>query len=163
MIVNMSPNATEEQIEHVIERIKECGFQPHVIRGAERTVIGAVGSSGRRGELEALQVAPGVARADSHLAAVQAGGARTAPRVHHRRRRRREDRRRPLGGVRRAVLGGIARADSGGRARHQEGRRDPAARRRLQAAHLALRFSGAGRRSAGTAARKRARKPACPS
>jgi 3-deoxy-7-phosphoheptulonate synthase len=60
MIVNMSPKATEEQIEHVIERIKECGFQPHVIRGAERTVIGAVGSGGRRGELEALVVAPGV-------------------------------------------------------------------------------------------------------
>ncbi len=54
------PEATEEQIQHVIERIKECGYQAHVIRGAERTVIGAVGSSGRRGELEALQAAPGV-------------------------------------------------------------------------------------------------------
>jgi 3-deoxy-7-phosphoheptulonate synthase len=61
MIVNMSPEATEEQIQHVIERIKECGFQAHVIRGAERTVIGAVGKEGRRGELEALQAAPGVA------------------------------------------------------------------------------------------------------
>ncbi len=62
MIVNMSPEATEEQIQHVIERIKECGFQAHVISGAERTVIGAVGNSGRRGELRrALQVAPGVA------------------------------------------------------------------------------------------------------
>jgi 3-deoxy-7-phosphoheptulonate synthase len=61
MIVNMSPEATEEQIEHVIQRIKECGFQAHVIRGAERTVIGAVGKNGRRGELEALQAAPGVA------------------------------------------------------------------------------------------------------
>jgi DAHP synthase ferredoxin-like domain len=58
MIVNMSPEATEEQIEHVIQRIKECGFQAHVIRGAERTVIGAVGKNGRRGELEALQAAP---------------------------------------------------------------------------------------------------------
>ena len=48
MIVNMSREATEEQIEHVIERIKECGYQAHVIRGAERTVIGAVGSGGRR-------------------------------------------------------------------------------------------------------------------
>jgi 3-deoxy-7-phosphoheptulonate synthase len=56
----MKPDATEEQIQHVIDRIKECGFQPHIIRGAERTVIGAVGSGGRRGELEALQVAPGV-------------------------------------------------------------------------------------------------------
>jgi len=60
MIVNMKPEATEEQIQHVIERIKECGYQAHVIRGAERTVIGAVGSSGRRSELEALVVAPGV-------------------------------------------------------------------------------------------------------
>src|SRR5580704_15573106 len=60
MIVNMSPDATEEQIEHVIARVKECGYQAHVIRGAQRTVIGAVGSSGRRGELEALQAAPGV-------------------------------------------------------------------------------------------------------
>src|SRR5690348_11136144 len=60
MIVNMSRNATQEQIEHVVERIKECGFQAHVIRGAERTVIGCVGSGGRRGELEVLQAAPGV-------------------------------------------------------------------------------------------------------
>jgi 3-deoxy-7-phosphoheptulonate synthase len=60
MIVNMKPEATEEQIQHVIERIKECGYQAHVIRGAERTVIGAVGSGGRRSELEALVVAPGV-------------------------------------------------------------------------------------------------------
>ena len=56
----MSPSATEEQIEHVIARIKECGYQAHVIRGAQRTVIGAVGAGGRRGELEALQAAPGV-------------------------------------------------------------------------------------------------------
>ena len=60
MIVNMLPDATEEQIEHVIERVKECGYQAHVIRGAQRTVIGAVGSRGRRNELEALQAAPGV-------------------------------------------------------------------------------------------------------
>jgi 3-deoxy-7-phosphoheptulonate synthase len=60
MIVNMRPDATEAEIQHVIERIKECGYQAHVIRGAERTVIGAVGSSGRRAELEALQAAPGV-------------------------------------------------------------------------------------------------------
>jgi len=59
MIVNMKSEATEEEIRHVIERIEECGFQPHVIQGTERTVIGAVGS-GRRHEVEALQAAPGV-------------------------------------------------------------------------------------------------------
>ncbi len=61
MIVNMFGNATEEQIHHVVERIKECGFQAHLIRGEERTVIGVVGNSDKhRSELEALQSAPGV-------------------------------------------------------------------------------------------------------
>ena len=161
MIVNMKPEATEEQIQHVIERIKECGFQAHVIRGAERTVIGAVGSGGRRGELEALLVAPGVEALIPISAAVQAGGPRAAPRAHRGRRGRRADRRRELGGDCRAVLGGIARADAGDGARRTRCRRFPAARRGLQAAHFALRFSGAGRGGAGDLARRRARKPGC--
>jgi 3-deoxy-7-phosphoheptulonate synthase len=61
MIVNMKRAASAEEIEHVIDRIKECGFQAHVVRGEERTIIGAVGSSGRRSEIEALRAAPGVA------------------------------------------------------------------------------------------------------
>ncbi|MGA8367817.1 MAG: hypothetical protein WB716_10925, partial [Candidatus Acidiferrales bacterium] len=61
MIVNMRAGATEEQINHVVERIKECGFQAHLIRGEERTVIGVVGNSNqRRSELEALSSAAGV-------------------------------------------------------------------------------------------------------
>jgi len=60
MIVNMSDNATPEQIEHIIQRIREAGFQPHVTRGTERTIVAAVGSGGRRHEIEALSVAPGV-------------------------------------------------------------------------------------------------------
>lgn len=60
MIVNMSDNATPQQIEHIIQRIREAGFQPHVTRGTERTIVAAVGSGGRRHEIEALSVAPGV-------------------------------------------------------------------------------------------------------
>jgi 3-deoxy-7-phosphoheptulonate synthase len=61
MIVNMSATATKEQIQHVMDRIKECGFLPHLIQGAERTVIGVVGKNrGRRSEIESLRVAPGV-------------------------------------------------------------------------------------------------------
>src|SRR5260370_15544801 len=61
MVVNMSSTATQEQINHVMDRIKECGFLPHLIQGAERTVIGVVGKNrGRRSEIEALRVAPGV-------------------------------------------------------------------------------------------------------
>ncbi len=60
MIVNMSDTATEQQIDHIIQRIREAGFQPHVTRGTERTIVAAVGSNGRRHEIEALSVAPGV-------------------------------------------------------------------------------------------------------
>ncbi len=59
MIVNMSEGATEEQIAHIIDRIREAGYQPHVTRGTQKTIVAAVGS-GRRHEIEALQVAPGV-------------------------------------------------------------------------------------------------------
>ena len=61
MIVNMFGNATEDQVNHVIERIKECGFQAHVSRGEERIVIGVVGKSNQnRAQLEALRAAAGV-------------------------------------------------------------------------------------------------------
>ena len=59
MIVNMAERATEQEIAHVIDRIREAGYQPHVTRGVERTIVAAVGN-GRRHEIEALQVAPGV-------------------------------------------------------------------------------------------------------
>ncbi|MBA3438597.1 MAG: 3-deoxy-7-phosphoheptulonate synthase [Pyrinomonadaceae bacterium] len=61
MIISMSEQATEQEIDHVIQRIEECGFQAHVVRGTERTIIGAVGSGERRSELMALRAAPGVA------------------------------------------------------------------------------------------------------
>jgi 3-deoxy-7-phosphoheptulonate synthase len=55
----MGEGATEEQIQHIIDRVREAGYQPHVTRGTQRTIVAAVGS-GRRHEIEALQVAPGV-------------------------------------------------------------------------------------------------------
>jgi 3-deoxy-7-phosphoheptulonate synthase len=61
MIFNMLGEATDKDINHIVERIKECGFEAHLIRGKERTVIGVVGNSaGRREELLALSSAPGV-------------------------------------------------------------------------------------------------------
>src|SRR3954466_9258016 len=59
MIVNMSEKATEEQINHIIDRIREAGYNPHVTRGTERTIVAAVGS-GRSHEIEAPQGARGV-------------------------------------------------------------------------------------------------------
>jgi 3-deoxy-7-phosphoheptulonate synthase len=60
MIINMSGSAGKCEIEHVIERVRESGFQPHLITGAERTVIAVVGNGGRRHEIEALKAAAGV-------------------------------------------------------------------------------------------------------
>lgn len=61
MIINMKAGATDAEVAHVVDRIKECGFQAHIIRGVERSVIGVVGdSSKRRDQLEALIAAPGV-------------------------------------------------------------------------------------------------------
>src|ERR1700688_5069720 len=59
MIVNMAEKASEDQIAHVIDRIREAGYQPHMTRGVERTIVAAVGN-GRRHEIEPLLVAPGV-------------------------------------------------------------------------------------------------------
>ena len=61
MIFNMLGGASDKEINHIVERIKECGYEAHLIRGKERTVIGVVGNSDRRREeLLALSSAPGV-------------------------------------------------------------------------------------------------------
>jgi len=59
MVVTMLDEATEEQVQHIIDRVNEAGYQARVIRGTERTIVAAVGS-GRRHEIDALRVAPGV-------------------------------------------------------------------------------------------------------
>ncbi len=43
MIIVMAPGSTEEELQAVIERIQLLGYRAHIIRGVERTVIGAVG------------------------------------------------------------------------------------------------------------------------
>ena len=60
MVITISSTATPAQVQHVIDRVQECGFQVHISRGAEKTVIGVIGTGGRRHEVEALRAAPGV-------------------------------------------------------------------------------------------------------
>ena len=43
MIIVVKPDATPEQIEHIIKKIKDHGLQAHVSKGTERTIIGAIG------------------------------------------------------------------------------------------------------------------------
>jgi 3-deoxy-7-phosphoheptulonate synthase len=43
MIIIMKPDASEDQITHVTEKLKKLGFGVHLSKGVERTVIGAIG------------------------------------------------------------------------------------------------------------------------
>lgn len=61
MIVVMRPSATEEQIEQVISRLKEFGFDVHISKGVERTVIGAIGEKTAQ-KLQQLEATDGVER-----------------------------------------------------------------------------------------------------
>jgi len=49
-----------EDIDRVIERIQEFGYQAHLIEGVERTVIGAVGDERGKDRLQSLESLPGV-------------------------------------------------------------------------------------------------------
>ena len=60
MIIAMSSDATEQQVEAVCDAIRRYGYQPHVIRGEERVVIGAVGKGDNKDHLQSLRSEPGV-------------------------------------------------------------------------------------------------------
>jgi 3-deoxy-7-phosphoheptulonate synthase len=60
MVIVMKQGASEPQIEHVIERLTELGFDAHRSSGAERTVIGAVGGNVEAVDPRELEVLAGV-------------------------------------------------------------------------------------------------------
>src|SRR5712691_10138003 len=59
MIVVMKSGATQQQIDHVTERIEQLGLRSHVIVGTERTVVAALGEK-RDGAKQALETGEGV-------------------------------------------------------------------------------------------------------
>jgi 3-deoxy-7-phosphoheptulonate synthase len=59
MIIIMKPDASDEQISHVSEKLKKIGFGVHLSKGTERTVIGAIGDKSTL-QLETIQMMPGV-------------------------------------------------------------------------------------------------------
>src|SRR5471030_1223015 len=61
MMIVMKPNATPEEIEHVVARISSVGARAHISRGEEVTLIGAIGDREHVARLE-LEGAPGVAQ-----------------------------------------------------------------------------------------------------
>ncbi len=60
MIIILKPGVTEQQINHVVERVESLGLRAHLSRGTHRTIIGVIGDEA---ELQParFQAIPGVA------------------------------------------------------------------------------------------------------
>jgi 3-deoxy-7-phosphoheptulonate synthase len=59
MIVVMSPTATQTQISYAQDRMREFGLEPHLIVGAERTIVAGVGKE-KPGLMVHLEILEGV-------------------------------------------------------------------------------------------------------
>lgn len=59
MIIVMESRATTEDVQHVVDRIKELGLAAHLSKGVERTIIGVIGDE-RLIKREQLSLMPGV-------------------------------------------------------------------------------------------------------
>lgn len=47
MIIVLRPHSTTEQVDHILARIAELGFKPHVSHGEHRTIIGVIGDENK--------------------------------------------------------------------------------------------------------------------
>ena len=59
MIIVMKPEATEHDVDHLVERLRELGLRTQVTTGEERTVVGVIGDD-RILQNQPLSVFPGV-------------------------------------------------------------------------------------------------------
>ena len=59
MIVIMKPGASKEQVEHIVQLVREFGLKENVLWGTDRTVIAAIGDK-RAVDKGAIETAPGV-------------------------------------------------------------------------------------------------------
>ena len=60
MIIVMRKGASKDNLAEVKKRIKELGYQPHVIHGETRNVVGAVGDERGKNVLQSIESMPGV-------------------------------------------------------------------------------------------------------
>ena len=43
MIIVLKPDASEREVDHIIDRLRELGLKSHISTGQERTIIGVIG------------------------------------------------------------------------------------------------------------------------
>lgn len=59
MIIVLRPDATDEQINHIVQKVQKLGLKPHISKGTERTIIGLIGPENVLAATP-LEVFPGV-------------------------------------------------------------------------------------------------------
>jgi 3-deoxy-7-phosphoheptulonate synthase len=59
MIIVLRPEATKEQIDHIVDRIRKLGLKTMISKGVERTIIGVIGEEDIV-RIQPLEVFPGV-------------------------------------------------------------------------------------------------------
>ena len=59
MIIVLRPDATQKQIDHIVQRIDKLGLKPMISKGKERTIIGVIGDEDVI-RIQPLEVFPGV-------------------------------------------------------------------------------------------------------
>ena len=67
MVIVMKAGATDEQIQHVVDRLHQFGLREHISRGEERTLIGAIGDERVLRSIP-LEAVPGVEKVMAVLA-----------------------------------------------------------------------------------------------
>ncbi len=60
MIIIMKKNATDAQVDRIVEWIASVGYSAHLSRGVERTIVGAVGDDRGKAQLKSAEFLPGV-------------------------------------------------------------------------------------------------------
>ncbi|MEE2938681.1 MAG: 3-deoxy-7-phosphoheptulonate synthase [Planctomycetota bacterium] len=60
MILILKSNASDDQVDHVLERVEALGLQHHLSRGTHRTIVGIIGDEEKL-QAEPLRAIPGVA------------------------------------------------------------------------------------------------------
>ena len=156
MMIVMKQGATDEQVARVIERIERAGAMAHASRGEFVTVIGAIGDDRELVASMQLEGEPGVERVvpilkPYKLVSRDFRGPDATMEISGRR----------IGGENFCLIAGPCTVESREQtlttaARRPGRRRGPAARRRLQAADLALQLPGAGAGGAARSWRRRA-------
>jgi 3-deoxy-7-phosphoheptulonate synthase len=48
MIIVVRNDVSEAQFNHILDKVRECGFTPHISRGVKRTIVGLIGEQAER-------------------------------------------------------------------------------------------------------------------